>query len=84
VRQITRTLEFTESQRRHLQPADIWLMGGGASLKNVAEYLSKALSLPVRGVTLATEPEPIACAAGNRSAMFGNAAALSALAWRAA
>jgi hypothetical protein len=28
--------------------------------------------------------EPIPCAAGNRAAVFGNAAALSALAWRAA
>jgi type IV pilus assembly protein PilM len=84
VRQIGRTLQFTEMQRRHLQPAGIWLLGGGASLKNVAAYLSDALSLPVDIVTLAPESDPIACAAGNRSAVFGNAAALSALAWRAA
>jgi type IV pilus assembly protein PilM len=84
VRQIGRTLQFTETQRRHLQPAGIWLLGGGASLKNVEAYLSNALSLPVHIVTLAADSEPIACAAGNRSAVFGNAAALSALAWRAA
>ncbi len=84
VRQISRTLQFTELQRRHLQPAGIWLLGGGASLKNAAPYLSRALSLPVRIVSLAPASEPIACAAGNRSAVFGSAAALSALAWRAA
>lgn len=84
VRQIGRTLQFTEMQRRHLQPAAIWLLGGGASLKNIAPYLSHALSLPVHIVSLAPEEKPIPCAAGNRSAVFGNAAALSALAWRAA
>jgi type IV pilus assembly protein PilM len=84
IRQIGRTLQFTEMQRRHLQPAGIWLMGGGASLKNVDSYLSQALSLPVEIVSLAPASTPIACAAGNRSAIFGSAAALSALAWRAA
>ena len=45
---------------------------------------AQALSLPVHIWKLAPEAEPIACAAGNRSAVFGSAAALSALAWRAA
>jgi Tfp pilus assembly PilM family ATPase len=84
VRQISRTLQFTEMQRRHLQPAAIWLLGGGASLNNVAPYLSHALSLPVHIISLKPAEEPILCAAGVRSAVFGNAAALSALAWRAA
>jgi type IV pilus assembly protein PilM len=84
IRQISRTLQFTEMQRRHLQPSAIWLMGGGASLKNIGPFLSHALSLPVHILTLAPEASPIACAAGNRSAVFGSAAALSALAWRAA
>ena len=83
-RQIGRTLQFTEMQRRHLQPAAIWLMGGGASMKNDGPYLTKALSLPVHIWNLESGTEPIACAAGNRAAVFGGAAALSALAWRAA
>jgi type IV pilus assembly protein PilM len=83
VRQIQRTLQFTEMQRRHLQPVAIWLMGGGASMKNIGPYLAETLSLPVHVWTLPQE-EPIACASGSRSAVFGNAAALSALAWRAA
>jgi type IV pilus assembly protein PilM len=84
VRQISRTLQFMEMQRRHLQPSAIWLLGGGASLKNVGPCLSQVLSLPVHIFTLAPESNPIGCAAGNRSAVFGSAAALSALAWRAA
>jgi type IV pilus assembly protein PilM len=84
VRQISRTLQFMEMQRRHLQPSSIWLMGGGASLKNVGPCLSEVLSLPVHTFMLAPDSKPIACAAGSRSAVFGSAAALSALAWRAA
>jgi type IV pilus assembly protein PilM len=84
VRQISRTLQFTEMQRRHLQPSAIWMLGGGASLKNVGPYLSQALSLPVQIVALPPAEAQIACAVGARSAVFGNAAALSAMAWRAA
>jgi len=79
-----RTLQFTEMQRKHLQPAAIWLLGGGGALKNVEQYLQHALSLPVHVVELKSGDEPIPCAALGRSAVFGNAAALSALAWRAA
>jgi Tfp pilus assembly PilM family ATPase len=84
VRQLSRTLQFTEMQRKHLQPTSIWLTGGGASMKNIGPYLSEALSLPVRIWSLESDGEPIACAAGNRSAVFGSAAALSSLVWRAA
>ena len=71
-------------QRRHLQPAAVWLMGGGASMKNIGPYLAEALSLPVHIWKLEPEAEPIECAAGNRAAVFGSAAALSSLVWRAA
>jgi Tfp pilus assembly PilM family ATPase len=84
VRQIGRTLQFTEMQRRHLQPAAVWLMGGGASMKSIPAYLAKALSLPVHVWSMPPQDEPIDCAAGNRAAVFGSAAALSALAWEAA
>ena len=40
VRQLGRTLQFTEMQRRHLQPTTVWLMGGGASMKNIGPYLA--------------------------------------------
>jgi type IV pilus assembly protein PilM len=84
VRQIGRTLQFTDMHRRHLQPATVWLTGGGASMKNIGPYLAAALSLPVHIWSLEPVAEPIACAAGNRAAVFGSAAALSSLVWRAA
>jgi Tfp pilus assembly PilM family ATPase len=82
VRQVRRTLQFTEAQRRHLHPAAIWLMGGGASMRNVGPYLAHALQLPVHIWTIAAGA--ISCSAGRRSAVFAGAAALSAAAWRAA
>ncbi len=84
IRQVRRTLQFTESQRRHLQPAAVWLLGGGASLRNSAEYLQSLLELPVHAWTVPPAEELIACAAGHRAAIFGGALALSATAWRAA
>ncbi len=84
VRQISRTLQFTEMQRRHLQPSAVWLMGGGASIKNIEPYLANTLPVPAHIWSLEPESAPIACAAGSRAAVFGGAAALSALAWRAA
>jgi Tfp pilus assembly PilM family ATPase len=84
VRQVRRTLQFTEAQRRHLQPAAIWLMGGGAAMRNIGPYLEQQLELPVHIWKVPHEGEAIACAAGNRSAVFSGALALSASAWRAA
>lgn len=84
LRHIRRTLHFTESQRRHLQPAAVWLMGGGASLRNIGPHLSEQLQLPVHIWELPHTDEPIACARGARSAVFSGAMALSAAAWRAA
>ena len=81
VRQICRTLHFMETQRRHLQPTAIWLMGGGASMRNVDALLSRALPLPVHLWRMPAETGQIACAAAGRSAVFGIAAALSAGVW---
>jgi type IV pilus assembly protein PilM len=82
--QLLRTLQFAESQRRHLQPARVWLLGGGASLRNVAPYLAAALQVPVDVWHMRPDGEAIACAAEHRAAVFGGAVALSASAWRAA
>ena len=84
VRQLGRTLQFTDMHRRHLQPAAVWLIGGGASMKNIGPYLAEALSLPVHIWKLELGAAPIECASGSRAAVFGSAAALSSLVWRAA
>jgi type IV pilus assembly protein PilM len=84
VRQIRRTLSFTEAQRRHLQPAEIWLMGGGASMRNVASFLGELVELPVQIWTLPADEALPDCASGARAALFSGAATLSAAVWRAA
>jgi type IV pilus assembly protein PilM len=84
VRQVRRTLQFTESQRRHLQPTAIWLMGGGAAMRNIGLCMEQQLEVSVHGWKAPHDGAGIACADGNRSALFGAAMALSASAWRAA
>jgi type IV pilus assembly protein PilM len=81
VRQIGRTLHFTDSQRRHLQPAAIWLLGGGASMGNIGPHLEQALRLPVHIWNISGANDEMPWAAGGRAAVFGEAVALSALAW---
>jgi len=84
IREIRRTLQFVEMQRRNLQPAAIWLLGGGATLRNIGPFLEPLLSLPVRVWSIPTGERQLPFAAGQRGAVFAGAAALSALAWRAA
>jgi type IV pilus assembly protein PilM len=83
VEQIERTLKFIELQRRYPHPTSLWLMGGGASVRNIGPHLSAALDLPVTIWGLSPDrgqSEPL----GRQAALFGPALALSALAWRAA
>ena len=82
VSQIERTLQYIDSQRRHQHPTSLWLMGGGASLRNIGPYLSAALEIPVSTFEVPDGRDP---AGGDApTALFGPALALSALAWRAA
>jgi Tfp pilus assembly PilM family ATPase len=83
VSQVRRTLQFMASQRSP-SPSACWLMGGGASIRNIGPYLSDALAMPVNIWQLPGDDGELPCMAGNRSAVFSGAAALSALAWEAA
>ncbi len=82
--QIERTLRFLESQRRHQHPASLWLMGGGASVRNIGPHLSALLRLPVSIWGVPTNRELAGATPSPQTALFGPALALSALAWRAA
>ena len=82
VSQVRRTLKFVATQRS-LTPSACWLMGGGASIRNIGPYLTEALGIPVRIWQLPADDDQLPCAAGTRSAVFSGAAALSALAWEA-
>jgi Tfp pilus assembly PilM family ATPase len=80
-RQIGRTLHFMESQRRHLQPSSIWLMGGGASMNNIGPRLAEQLRMAVHIWQIPADGGQMPWAAGPRAAVFAQAAALSALGW---
>ena len=82
--QVQRTLQFVHSQRRHLSPSGVWLMGGGATIRNVGPYLGEKLEMPVHIWGIPADARELPNMGGQRSALFGAAAALSALAWRAA
>ena len=82
VAQIWRTLQFIESQRRHHHPTMLWLMGGGASVRNIGPYLSKKLELPVSIWSAPTDVERDGADLGRETPLFAAAFALSALAWR--
>jgi Tfp pilus assembly PilM family ATPase len=84
VRQLKRTIQFLELQRRHLHPETVWLLGGGASMRNIGPYLERALRLPVQIWSVSDPPLPLGDTLPHRLAVFGGAVALSALAWRAA
>jgi Tfp pilus assembly PilM family ATPase len=84
VDEIQRTLRFFESQRRQLRPSSVWLMGGGASMRNIAPHLCKLLEMPVHVWNVPRDPQGDFASADNQTTLFGNALALSTLAWRAA
>lgn len=84
LQQIERTLQFVNSQRRHLMPSAVWLMGGGATMRNVGPYLAGKLKMPVHIWGMPTDATELPHMDGRKSALFGQSVALSALAWRAA
>jgi len=84
LQQVQRTLQFVQTQRRHLLPSAVWLMGGGATIPHIGSYLSGKLDMPVRIWSMPAVNTNLAPADGQHSAIFGVSAALSALAWRAA
>jgi type IV pilus assembly protein PilM len=84
LQQVQRTLQFVQTQRRHVLPSAVWLMGGGATIPHIGSYLSGKLDMPVHIWSMPAVNTDLAPADGRRSAVFGLSAALSALAWRAA
>lgn len=80
--EVQRTLRFFDLQRRHLRPSSIWLMGGGASVRNIGPHLSQMLSLPVRVWDIPLEANESLETSGVRTQLLSGAVALSALAWR--
>lgn len=77
VSQLNKTLTYPELHRSGLVPVKIWLLGGGATVRNVAALLSARINLPVKTWHLPSAEGGTACAVP--AAMLGPAVALSAL-----
>ena len=82
--EIRRTLRYLEIQRQKMRPSALWILGGGASIRNLAEYLEPAIGLPVRIWEIAQEKDTSEARPRFHSALLSNAVALSAMPWRAA
>lgn len=80
VSQLNKTLAYPELHRSGLVPTKIWLLGGGATVRNVAALLSARIHLPVQTWNLAYAG-PDDRAAPVPPAILAPAAALSALAF---
>jgi Tfp pilus assembly PilM family ATPase len=85
VEEIRRTLAYFQAQRRELIPGRIWLLGGGACVRNSAAWLSHECGVPIHPWHLpasssddgASQGETVA--ASESAPLFATAIALSAL-----
>jgi Tfp pilus assembly PilM family ATPase len=75
VEQLGKTSAYLRVQRPYLVPAKFWLLGGGATIRNLPVFLTGRLN-----VAFETWNLPVMEGA-HPLALFGPAAALSALAW---
>jgi type IV pilus assembly protein PilM len=80
-RELSRTISHLQGQRRSIVPQGVYLFGGGATIRGLAEHLSEKLELEHRvwqfGGSDATESN----LNGLQTCLLGPAVALSALAW---
>jgi Tfp pilus assembly PilM family ATPase len=80
VAEIARSIEHFGYQRRMSLPEEIILMGGGATLHGLPEYLEQQTGLRSQRWELGEPPTQVAGAKRASQCLFGAAAALSALA----
>ena len=79
--ELNRTLGFLRQQRRSLAPQKMILFGGGASVRNIAQYLSDKVELPTEPWNLEAKDAAGESGRGLPIQILGPAIALSALAW---
>ena len=75
VSEIELTMHYIQQQFPALKPSEMQLLGGGAQIKNLSEYLQHKLQVPTKFWSLEENPSD------SSTAMYGVAAALSSLAW---
>ena len=81
VEQLDRTISYLDAQRPRFHVEQVWLHGGAATIRNISAVLSSRIRLPVQ-VWEFTGGAGIAAKANAPVVMFGNAMALSMLAWK--
>lgn len=79
--EISRTIAHLQGLRRTIVPQGVYLFGGGATMKGLAEYLTEKLNLEHRVWQFDKLHSANSTGNGQHSCMFGPAIALSALAW---
>jgi Tfp pilus assembly PilM family ATPase len=75
--ELTRTLSHVGFQRRTIAPQQLFLFGGGGTIRAVEQHLSRRLRLETHAWRLAPPDEK----GSDHDCLFGTALALSALAW---
>ena len=79
--QLSKTISYLTMHRSNLIPTRLWLLGGGATVKNAAAFLSSRVAVPVEVWRMPDHPDGDDRVAVHPEEMLGNAVALSALAW---
>jgi Tfp pilus assembly PilM family ATPase len=75
--ELARTLSHVGFQRRTIAPQQLFLFGGGGTIRGVEQHLSHRLKLETHAWRLGQPDED----SSNYDCLFGSALALSALAW---
>jgi type IV pilus assembly protein PilM len=81
VEQISKSLSFLKAESLEIVPEEVWLFGGGATIRNATTVLAQKVGLRFQAWRLQDEPVQASGSANCPTEMLGGAAALSMLAW---
>jgi type IV pilus assembly protein PilM len=80
-RELARTITHLQGQRRSIVPQGVYLFGGGATIRGLAEHLTEKLDLEHRVWQFGGSDANGSHVDGLQTCLLGPAVALSALAW---
>jgi len=81
VEQLSKTLAYYSAQWPGLSPKQIWIFGGGATVRGMINYLSRAIPLPIDVWRLPQVHSKTETQQTSPPALLATAIALSTLAW---
>ena len=79
--ELRRTLAYLQTHRAALVPQQMWLFGGGATIKDIGPWLARQTGLSVAAWSFGGQDFQSTSAGVSPLALLGPAIALSALAW---